>query len=275
MAEAKLQKQLAKEERTARIVSAASALSGKFSASWNQVQQQAAARQAVIVEPVTGMELIHVTGGCFQMGDTFGTGRPNELPVHQVCLDDYYLGKYEVTQSQWKKIMGFIPPQTQTGDNHPVGAVNWQDAMAFANILSGSQGNYRLPTEAEWEYAARSGGKEELFSGGLSADAVAWHEGNSSGSPHPIGQKQPNGLGFHDMSGNLWEWCLDRYAADYYSQSPTQNPTGPSSGTDRSIRGGSWNSKTRKSSTSYRSAAPEARTPNRRHGFRLTLPLPR
>lgn len=274
LAETKLQKQRAEKERAARMASAFSAISGELSASWKNVQQQLAAEQAVIVEPVTGMELIRVAGGCFQMGDFSGDGRPNELPVHQACIDDYYLGKHEVTQGQWARVMGLNPSQTLKGDNYPVEMVSWQEAMVFAKNLSGATGGYRLPTEAEWEYAARSSGKKEKFSGGKSADEVAWHEGNSAGGAHPVAQKQPNGLGFYDMSGNLWEWCLDRYAADYYSQSPLPNPMGPDKGTDRTLRGGSWDSSTRKSSTSYRTAAPEARRTHRLHGFRLALPLP-
>ncbi|MEN6422232.1 MAG: formylglycine-generating enzyme family protein [Smithella sp.] len=193
-------------------------------------------------DPTTGMEMIFVKGGCFQMGDTVGGGEADEKPVHQVCLSNFYMGKYEVTQGQWQQIMGNNPSHfSSCGDNCPVEKVSWNDVQDFIRRLNSQTGkNYRLPTEAEWEYAARSGGKSEQYSGGADVDSVAWYDGNSGRKTHPVGQKKPNGLGLHDMSGNVWEWCQDWYSDKYYSQSNRDNPSGPSSGSNRVLRGGSW-----------------------------------
>ena len=189
----------------------------------------------------TGMEFVFVKGGCYQMGDTFGDGARDEKPVHEVCLDDFYMGKYEVTQAEYKKIMGSNPSKSKKGDRYPVEQVSWEDAQEFIQKLNRRTGkSFRLPTEAEWEYAARSGGRKEKYSGGNSIESVAWYYGNSGGSTHRVGQKQANGLGLHDMSGNVWEWCQDRYGKDYYSKSPRKNPKGPGSGSHRVYRGGSW-----------------------------------
>ncbi len=188
-------------------------------------------------------EFVFVKGGCYQMGCGSGTSDCNyyEKPAHEVCLDDFYIGKYEVTQGQWQEIMGNNPSKfSNCGDNCPVERVSWNDVREFIGKLnSHSEGNkYRLPTEAEWEYAARSGGKNEKFSGSDNIDSVAWYDGNSGNKTHPVGTKSPNGLGIYDMSGNLWEWVNDWYGA--YSSSPQNNPSGPASGMFRVRRGGSW-----------------------------------
>jgi len=191
-------------------------------------------------DPTTGMEFVAVPGGCFQMGDTFGDGNSDEKPVHEVCLSDFSIGKYEVTQAQWQRVMGSNPSHfTQCGDTCPVEKVSWEDAQQFISRLNQQSGsNYRLPTEAEWEYAARSGGKSEKYSGGNDVDAVAWYSGNSGSQTHPVGQKQANGLGIYDMSGNVWEWVQDWYGN--YGNVRQQNPTGLSSGSGRVVRGGGW-----------------------------------
>jgi formylglycine-generating enzyme required for sulfatase activity len=191
-------------------------------------------------ERVAG-EFVFVKGGCYQMGDAFGDRRSDDRPVHEVCVDDFYLGKYEVTQGQWKALVGNNPSDHQGGDNFPVERVSWNDVQDFIRKLNEKTGqSYRLPTEAEWEYAARSGGKPEKYSGGDAVDAVAWYQSTSGGKTHHVGTKAPNGLGIHDMSGNVWEWVQDRYDSGYYSGSPRDNPKGPSSGTHRVGRGGSW-----------------------------------
>jgi formylglycine-generating enzyme required for sulfatase activity len=193
-------------------------------------------------DSVTGMEFVFVKGGCYQMGDTFGDGSPNEKPVHEVCVDDFFIGKYEVTQGQWREIMGKNPSRSKDcGDNCPVERLSWNDLQEFIKKLNQKTGKkYRLPTEAEWEYAARSGGKREKYSGGDDVDAVAWYSSNSGNKIHPVGTKSPNGLEIYDMSGNVWEWVTDWYAPEYYNNSPRNNPEGPDSGSSRVLRGGSW-----------------------------------
>lgn len=218
---------------------------------WNNQQQIAMAPAKKFLDkitgktfkdPTTGMEFVSVKGGCYQMGDTFGDGESDEKPVHEVCVDDFYIGKYEVTQGQWKAVMGNNPSYLKDcGDNCPVETVSWNDIQEFINKLNNKTGkNYRLPTEAEWEYAARSGGKSEKYSGSNDVDSVAWYDKNSGSKTHPVGQKAANGLGIYDMSGNVWEWVNDWYDSGYYKNSPKNNPTGADSGSFRVLRGGSW-----------------------------------
>ena len=185
-------------------------------------------------------EFVWVSGGSFEMGDVFGDGKSNERPVHQVNLDGFWLGKHPVTQGEWKKVMG-NNPSFYKGDDCPVEMVCWGDIQQFIMKLNErGDGKYRLPTEAEWEYAARSGGKKERYAGGDDIDRVAWHKGNSCGSTHPVGQKAPNGLGLYDMSGNVWEWVSDWFDSEYYAKSPRDNPEGPSGISNRVIRGGGF-----------------------------------
>ncbi|MBI5408249.1 MAG: formylglycine-generating enzyme family protein [Nitrospirae bacterium] len=207
-------------------------------------------------DPVTGMEFVFVKGGCYQMGcgDWTSDCDSDEKPVHEVCVDDFYMGKYEVTQRQWKEIMGNNPSYFKNcGDDCPVENVSWDDVQEYIKKMNqkitphspplskgGNKGGYRLPTEAEWEYSARSGGKKEKYSGGDDVGSVAWYDSNSGSTTHPAGQKKPNGLGLYDMSGNVWEWVDDWYGEDYYMNSPKNNPKGPSSGSYRVLRGGSW-----------------------------------
>jgi formylglycine-generating enzyme required for sulfatase activity len=194
------------------------------------------------VEPTSGMEFVWVEGGCFQMGDTFGDGDNDEKPVHEVCVDSFVMSRYEVTQGQWQKIMGNNPSRFTKGSNYPVERVSWDDTQDFIRKLNTHSGkSFRLPTEGEWEYAARSGGKKEKYGGGSDVDRLAWYKGNSGGTTHPVGTKEPNGLGLYDMSGNVWEWCSDWYGKNYYQQSPRNNPQGPSVGPFRVIRDGCWN----------------------------------
>jgi formylglycine-generating enzyme required for sulfatase activity len=190
-------------------------------------------------------EMVFIKGGCYQMGDTFGDGGANEKPVHKVCIDDFYIGKYVVTQAQWQALMGNNPSRfKKCGGNCPVENILWEDAQEFIRRLNDLTGkNYRLPYEAEWEYAARSGGKQELWAGTSDLDKLgdyAWFEDNSGEKTHSIGTRRPNGLGLYDMTGNVWEWCKDWYDGDYYKRSPEKNPHGPLSGSARVIRGGGW-----------------------------------
>lgn len=188
--------------------------------------------------------MVFVKGGCFDMGDISGEGDPDEKPVHPVCVDDFYIGRYEVTQGEWMKVMGKNPSFFIRCDNCPVENVSYNAVQEFIRRLNRSSSlTYRLPTEAEWEYAARSGGKKEKWAGingeeGLSD--YAWHKGNSGGRTHPVGQKKANGLGLYDMCGNVHEWVGDYYDGDYYKSSPKNNPGGPTGSQHRVSRGGAW-----------------------------------
>jgi formylglycine-generating enzyme required for sulfatase activity len=192
-------------------------------------------------EPVTGMVLVHMPGGCFDMGDN--AGEPEEQPVHRVCIQGGWMGKYEVTQQEWLKVMGANPSQfAQNGDRHPVEKVSWADTRLFLDKLNTlGKAEFRLPTEAEWEYACRSGGKKEVYSGGGDPRAVAWVDENWKDGHHPVGGKAANGLGLHDMSGNLWEWVADNYDPNAYRTQHTQDdPHVMNEDTTHVVRGGSW-----------------------------------
>ncbi|TAN42881.1 MAG: formylglycine-generating enzyme family protein [Nitrospirae bacterium] len=200
-------------------------------------------------------EFVFVNGGCYQMGDMFGDGDSDERPAHEACVNDFYIGKYEVTQGRWKAVMGNNPSYFKNcGDNCPIEQVSWNDAQEFVRRLNQKSGTdkFRLPTEAEWEYAARSGGKNEKYSGGGDIDSVAWYLSNSGNKTYPVGMKLPNGLGIYDMTGNVLEWCQDWYGENYYSESLRNNPTGPGTGQSRVLRGGSWGFNMRTSRTTFR-----------------------
>jgi len=196
----------------------------------------------------------------------------DEQPAHRACVDGFYMGKYEVTQGEYKTITGSNPSNFKKGDRYPVEEVSWDDVREFIKKLNSSTGKkYRLPTEAEWEYAARSGGKKEKYAGSNSPGSVAWFYDNSGRSTRRVGTKSANGLGLYDMSGNVWEWCRDWYNENYYSKSPVNNPAGPSTGSYRVRRGGSWGI----AAWIVRSASRYRDSPGVRHldlGFRLVLP---
>ena len=200
-------------------------------------------QRAVLEKLIANM--VKVEGGTFTMGATPEQGNDalaNEKPAHQVTLSDYYIGRYEVTQKEWQAVMGKNPSYNK-GDNLPVERVSWNDCQSFIYKLNQLTGlKFRLPTEAQWEYAAR-GGKQSRglkYSGSDNAKNIAWYEKNSGSKTHQVGTKEPNELGIYDMSGNVWEWCGDWYGS--YSSSAQTNPTGPSSGSFRVQRGGSWDS---------------------------------
>jgi formylglycine-generating enzyme required for sulfatase activity len=225
-------------------------------------------------EPVTGMEFVWVPKGCYQMGCGSWTSEcyDDEKPVHEVCLDGFWIGKYEVTQGQWKKIMGSNPSSFKSGDDFPVEQVSWNDAKTYIEKLRRQSGKrFALPTEAQWEYAARSGGKNEKYAGGSNLDSVAWHRGNSGSKTHRVGTKAPNGLGIYDMSGNVWEWCEDVYDSNAYSKHTRNNPVVTSGGTARVFRGGGWSL----NPAHVRAAIRFCYAPGDRSsllGFRLALP---
>ena len=188
-------------------------------------------------------EMVYVEGGTFVMGATSEQGSDaydNEKPVHSVTLSGYYIGKCEVTQELWEAVMGSNPSNFK-GAQNPVERVSWNDCQNFIKKLNSLTGRtFRLPTEAEWEYAARGGNKSlhYKYSGSGNIGDVARYWDNSGKKTHAVGTKSPNELGIYDMSGNVMEWCSDWYG--YYSAGAQTNPQGPSSGSYRVLRGGSW-----------------------------------
>ncbi len=207
----------------------------------------------------SGPDFIFVAGGTFHMGAN-GVNA-NEGPVHQVRISPFYICRHEVTQSEWSSVLGQNPAYN-SGPDHPVERISWEDAVNYCNNRSIREGlqpcyrgymddlycdfganGYRLPTEAEWEFAARGGtrGQGFAFSGSNSLDDVAWYSYNSGQKSHRVGSLDPNELGLYDMSGNVWEWCWDWYDPGYYSWGSYSDPRGPDYGTQRTLRGGSWN----------------------------------
>lgn len=192
-------------------------------------------------------KMVYVSGGSFTMGATSEQGSDaysNEKPVHRVALSDYYIGQTEVTQALWQAVMGNNPSNWR-GDNLPVECVSWNDCQSFVEKLRSMTGRrFRLPTEAEWEFAARGGNYSRgyKYSGGSYIDDVAWYNSNSNSKTHAVATKQANELGIYDMSGNVWEWCSDWYDSNYYKNSESNNPLGDYTGscTYRVYRGGSW-----------------------------------
>ena len=188
--------------------------------------------------------MIMVEGGTFTMGATpvqILDAEANERPVHEVTLSDYYIGETEVTQALWQAVMGSNPSYFK-GNSNPVESVSWNDCQEFIRKLNSLTGRtFRLPTEAEWEFAARGGNKSKgyKYAGSNSIDDVAWYDSNSGSMTHAVKTKSPNELGIYDMSGNVWEWCQDWYGS--YSSNAQTNPRGPSSGSYRVLRGDGWN----------------------------------
>ena len=245
-----------------------------FKSGWNDSSVSSASFSINI----SVVDMVFVPGGTFIMGRTTGSGNSSELPTHQVTLSSFYISKYEVTQSEWVTVMGYNPSQFSNNLANPVERVNWYMGLVFCNKLSIYEGKtpvysilgstnpddwgtypiswnstwnsvvcdwsangFRLQTEAEWEYAARgaTNNPDWVYSGSNSLNEVGWYD-NNSGATHVVGELLPNGIGLYDMSGNVFEWCWDWADNTYYSTSPQNNPTGPSSGTKRVIRGGSW-----------------------------------
>lgn len=188
--------------------------------------------------------MIKVDGGIFLMGateDLVPDANSDEIPAHQVALSSYFIGQTEVTQALWLAVMGSNPSDNTGNLNYPVESVTWNDCQTFISKLNELTGkNFRLPTEAEWEFAARGGNysKGFVYAGSDNINDVAWHLNNSSGQPHAVATKAANELGLFDMTGNVCEWCQDYY--DRYSSESQINPTGPSSGSNRVLRGGSF-----------------------------------
>jgi len=236
----------------------------KITASDGEFETEGEVWNFTTIEEVLLEGMVFVEGGTFEMGDHFNEGGANELPVHEVTLNSFYIGQYEVTQAEYSAIMGSNPAHDWgVGDNYPVYYTTWYNAVEYCNALSIQEGltpcydlsdwscdfsadGYRLPTEAEWEYASRgginwtdnyrySGCHEEIDLGDY-----AWYQSNSGSHTHEVGTQAPNQLDIYDMTGNVFEWCNDRYSTYYYSSSPANNPTGPDSGSYRLHRGGNW-----------------------------------
>ena len=221
-------------------------------------------------------EMVYVEGGTFRMGATEEQGEDacdDENPVHRVTLSSYLIGKHEVTQALWEEVMGCNPSKNKQGGDYPVENVSWFDCQEFIGKLNARTGmRFRLPTEAEWEYAARGGvrSKGYKYAGSNKLNEVGWYRSNSGNHTHPVGEKKPNELGLYDMSGNVWEWCQDWYG-DYTDEAQT-NPTGPQSGGVRVLRGGSSWLNARFCRVSYRCSG----DPGNRYGsigLRLVLSL--
>jgi len=235
-------------------------------------------------EPLTGMEFVKIPAGTFAMGcsEDDRLCDTDEQPAHKVRISKAFeLGKYEVTQTQWESVMEANP--SHPGEAIPVEQISWDDTQRFIQKLNAqhSKYRYRLPTEAEWEYAARAGNSDR-YAGDL--DAIAWYRVNASEQVHPVGQKRPNAWGVYDMEGNVWEWVQDWYDEYYYAKSPGKDPSGPErgeivtvgeyTGPAKVLRGGSWTSDAKVTRVSYRSWG----TPNGKvlgFGFRCVRePLP-
>jgi formylglycine-generating enzyme required for sulfatase activity len=219
-------------------------------------------------------KMVGVEGGTFTMGATSeqGTSDPydDEYPTHSVTLSDFAIGETEVTQELWQAVMGSNPSYFK-GSNKPVEYVSWNDCQTFISRLNSLTGkNFRLPTEAEWEYAARGGQKSKgyKYAGSNTLSDVAWYSDNSSSTTHDVKGKQANELGLYDMSGNVYEWCQDWFGT--YSSSAQTNPTGPASGSYRVRRGGGWSTDARFCRVSYRDCSTPTYYRNRL-GLRLAL----
>ena len=211
-----------------------------------------------IIRTKLGVEMVVIPGGWFEMGSAHGN--PDERPVHRVWVDGFLMDRFEVTQALYEQLMTANPSHFK-GTNRPVEQISWANAALFCNMRSRAEGlepcydeetgecnynanGYRLPTEAEWEYACRAGTTTRYFFGQdpRQLKLYAWYADNSEKRTHPVGQKRPNPWGLYDMYGNVAEWCNDMYAPDYYAHSPSRNPHGPKEGKRYVLRGGSWKS---------------------------------
>lgn len=258
-----------------------------------------------LTEPAAGLELILVRGGTYRMGDFTGRGISQEQPAHTVAVGDFYLGRTEVTVSQYRSFAaatGYRTEAERSGgvldidpvmrtpvrragvswsspgfpqqDDGPVVWVTWNDAAEFTRWLARASGRpYRLPTEAEWEFAARERGRDLSWSGTADPERAGdfvWSAENSGATTHPVGTKAPNALGFHDLCGNVWEWCLDWQTAYEAAPEPQVDPRGPPEGRYRALRGGSWRVGREVARTTYRNGY----RPDYAHGsigFRVAL----
>jgi len=208
------------------------------------IRKQEKEKSNVLTNPP---DMVFVEGGNFLMGSE--DGEPEEQPIHKVAVSSFYIARYEVTVAQYREFCretGRAMPETPKWGWHdasPIVNVSWNDAQAYCKWLAQKTGQpYRLPTEAEWEFAARGGVKTKKFrfAGSNNLDEVGWYDKNADRKTHPVGEKMPNELGIYDMSGNTWEWVNDWFDSDYYAKSPKKDPQGPPRGSMRVMRSGSW-----------------------------------
>ena len=213
-----------------------------------EIKKETEKKKLVTKEELPPIDMVYVKGGCFQMGDKTGDGDDDERPVHEVCISDYYIGSTEVTQELFEKVMGYIPvwrynPTMPRDPKAPVNYVSWAHVQEFIGKLNEiTKGYYRLPTEAEWEYAARSGGKDDIWSGTSNEGELgdyAWFIDNTDKLMLASKTRKPNALGLYDMSGNVWEWVEDYFDFEYYQTSPRKDPYGPDYSPFKVVRGGS------------------------------------
>jgi len=251
-----------------RILLGAPALAVLLWSGCRRVEPETKSLVAPAEKTTIGVEMVFIPGGAFQMGS------PDNLemdePLHEVHVDAFYMDKHEVTQEEYERVMGQNPSRWKEKDN-PVEQIRWANAAGYCNARSRLEGlepaydpqtwecdfeadGYRLPTEAEWEYAARAGTTTKYWfgQGPSKLKDHAWFKENCTRGPHPVAQKEPNPWGLYDMYGNVWEWCNDFYHEDYYLQSPAKDPRGPDTGKDRVVRGGCWNSRPNECCSSYR-----------------------
>ncbi|NDW08183.1 formylglycine-generating enzyme family protein [Dysgonomonas sp. 520] len=218
------------------------------------------------------IDMVFVENGSFMMGSIDVEAESDENPLYEITLNDFYISKYEITQAEWKAVMGYNPSYFKN-DNLPVECVSYNDVLKFISKLNAQTGEiYRLPTEAEWEYAARGGNKSKgyKYSGSNEINNVAWYVDNSNNGTHPVGTKYPNELGIYDMCGNVYEWCFDWYDSTSYDGTLTSRFKLEKVYSTRIFRGGSWFSKSQYCRISNRSHnLPDTR--NYSLGFRLAL----
>ncbi len=254
---------------------AESAAEKKLRVAEDRIRQLELERQQPKTESVYGIEMVKLPSGTFQMGcgPKDGTCDDDEKPPHPLTVPAFAMAKTEITQGQWKAVMGSAPPELafkDCGEDCPVENVSWDDVQKFiVKLNTKTGGHYRLPSEAEWEYACRAG-QATLYCGGNDPDAVAWYDGNSGSKTHPVAGKQHNAFGLYDMSGNVWEWVQDCYHDSYAGRPDDGTAWQEDQCADRVLRGGSWSSRGRDVRSAYRGR----NVPGRRDlsfGFRLAL----
>ena len=238
-------------------------------------------------EAIAGVTMVQVPAGVFEMGGRSAWSEWTEKPLHKVRVDAFTMSETQITRAQYMAVTGENPSHFRYDDNLPVESVSWYDAVRFCNLLSDragfercydenawtcdlSKNGFRLPTEAEWEYANRAG-STTMYWPGDSPDDLAragWYQAVSGAKTHPVGTKEPNGFGLYDMHGNVWEWCNDWWMENYYEISPTDNPRGPGYGFARVVRGGRFYSSARHSRSAIRGAgSPDSK--GSANGFRI------